>query len=69
MDDYLLVDLTGYYRVSDNVVFRGGVKNLLDQEYVLWSRANRGAGHGGGVSNSRDTQPGINAFVSLEFEF
>ncbi|YCM45844.1 TonB-dependent receptor [Verrucomicrobiaceae bacterium 227] len=68
-DDYFLVDLTGYYRLSENVVFRGGVKNILDQEYVLWSRANRGAGHEGGVSNSRDTQPGINGFVSLEFEF
>jgi len=68
-EDYFLLDLTGYYQISENVTFRGGLKNLLDQEYVLWSRANRGGGHAGGPSNSRDTQPGFNGFVSLELEF
>lgn len=68
-DNFLLLDLTGYYRLSETLTLRGGLKNLLDQEYVLWSRANRGSGHGGGVTNSRDTQPGINGFVSLAFDF
>ena len=68
-DDYFLLDLTGYYQLSDNLTFRGGVKNILDQEYLLWSRSNRGAGHAGGASSSRDTQPGINGFLSLELSF
>lgn len=67
-DSYFLVDLTAYYQLSDNIVLRGGVKNLLDEQYILWSRANRGGGHNG-VTNSRDTQPGINGFVSISFDF
>ncbi len=68
-DAYTLVDLTGFYRLGENSVLRGGVRNLLDQEYVIWSRANRGSGHNGGARNGRFTQPGINAFLGLEFEF
>lgn len=68
-DPYVLVDLNGYYRISEHLLLRAGVKNLLDQEYVLWSRANRGSGHNGGVVAGIDTQPGINGFLSLEFEF
>lgn len=67
-DSYFLVDLTGYYHLTENVTLRGGVKNLLDEEYVLWSRSNRGSGHGGGPTNSRDTQPGINGFLSINIE-
>ena len=68
-EDYFLLDLTGYYQLSENVVLRGGLKNLLDEEYVLWSRANRGSGHAGGVTNGRDTQPGFNGFFSVEVAF
>ncbi len=68
-DDYFLLDLTGHYQVTENITFRGGLKNLLDQEYILWSRANRGSGHNGGAGTSINTQPGLNGFVSLEFEF
>lgn len=66
---YLLLDLTGYYDVTDHFRVRGGLKNLLNEEYVLWSRSNRGSGHAGGGVNSRDTQPGLNGFFSLELEF
>ena len=68
-DAYFLLDLTGYVKLSENALFRAGVKNLLDEEYVLWSRSNRGSGHGGGTTNSRFTQPGVNGFLSLELEF
>ena len=68
-DAYFLLDLTGYVKLSENALFRTGVKNLLDEEYVLWSRSNRGSGHGGGTTNSRFTQPGVNGFFSLELEF
>jgi len=68
-DSYFLLDLTGYYRINDTVLIRGGVKNILDESYTLWSRANRGSGHAGGVTNERDTQPGINGFLSIELEW
>ena len=68
-DSYLLVDLLGYYHLSDGVTVRAGLKNLLNEEYLLWSRANRGNGHAGGGAGSRDTQPGLNGFISLEFEW
>lgn len=68
-DDFFLLDLIGYYRFSDNVIMRSGVRNLLDQEYVLWARANRGSGHAGGVTTGIDTQPGINGFLALEITF
>ena len=67
-DSYFLVDLIGYYHINDQVTLRAGLKNLLDEEYVLWSRANRGGGHDGG-SSSLDTQPGLNAFIALELEW
>ena len=68
-DDFFLLDAIAYYRFSDQLVLRGGMRNLLDQEYVLWARANRGAGHAGGVTTGIDTQPGINGFLSLEMTF
>lgn len=68
-EDFFLLDLNGYYQVSENVVLRGGVRNILDQEYILWARANRGGGHGGGGGNGLDTQPGINGFISVEVTF
>lgn len=68
-DDFFLLDLVGYYRINERMTIRGGVRNLLDQEYVLWARANRGAGHAGGVTTGLDTQPGVNGFLSFEFTF
>ena len=68
-DSYFLVDLIGYYHINENVTLRAGLKNLLDEEYVLWSRANRGSGHAGGSASSRDTQPGLNGLIALEFEW
>ena len=68
-DDFFLLDLNGYYRFTENIVMRGGIRNLLDQEYILWARANRGGGHAGGVTTGLDTQPGINGFLSVEFRF
>jgi len=68
-DDYLLVDLTGYVQLTDNLSLRGGIKNLLDQEYVLSSRAVRGSGHNGGALTDLDNQPGINGFVALEWKW
>ena len=69
-DSYFLLDLTGYTRLSENAFLRGGIKNILDEEYILWSRSNRGVGHGSGTPDSGFfTQPGINGFLSLELEF
>jgi hemoglobin/transferrin/lactoferrin receptor protein len=68
-DDFFLLDLIGYYRFNDHMVLRGGMRNLLDQEYVLWARANRGSGHAGGVTTGIDTQPGVNGFLAFEITY
>lgn len=68
-DDFFLLDLIGHYRLNDRLVLRGGLRNILDQEYVLWARANRGGGHAGGVTTGLDTQPGINGFLAFEITF
>jgi hemoglobin/transferrin/lactoferrin receptor protein len=68
-DNFFLLDLIGYYRFSDRATLRGGVRNLLDQEYVLWARANRGSGHAGGITSGIDTQPGVNGFLAFEITF
>ena len=68
-EDYLLLDLLGYVKINDHLSLRGGVKNLLDQEYVLPSRAVRGSGHNGGALTAQDNQPGINGFVALELQW
>lgn len=64
-DEFLLLDLIGYRRLGEHVTLRAGLKNLLDESYVIWARANRGDGHGGagGILN---TQPGVNAFLGVE---
>ena len=68
-DDFFLLDAVAYYRFNERMVLRGGVRNILDQEYVLWARANRGSGHAGGVTTGLDTQPGINGFFAFEVTF
>lgn len=69
VDGYFLVDLVGHLRLHENLTIRGGLQNLLDEEYVLWARANRGSGHNGGITTGLDTQPGINGFLALELRF
>lgn len=69
VDAVFLLDWTAFYRLSDRWSIKGGLKNLTDETYFLWTTARRGGGHGGGVAADRNTQPGINGFLSMSAAF
>lgn len=69
VDSVFLLDWNVFYQLNDHWSVNGGVKNLTDEEYFLWATARRGSGHGGGVAASRNTQPGLNGFLSLNAQF
>ncbi|MDP0492606.1 MAG: TonB-dependent hemoglobin/transferrin/lactoferrin family receptor [Verrucomicrobiota bacterium JB023] len=69
-DSWFTLDLTAYYALSDSIRLRAGVSNLLDEEYILWSTARRGTGHGGAnLPTSFYSQPGRAFFISCDLEF
>ncbi len=61
-----LVDITGYWNINRHLRLAGGVFNLFDKQYWLWSNV----GQTGLAANSpgleRYTQPGINFAVNLQ---
>ncbi|WP_028111275.1 TonB-dependent hemoglobin/transferrin/lactoferrin family receptor [Ferrimonas kyonanensis] len=64
---YGVVDVTGYYNVSDQLVVRGGIFNLLDKQFIRWNDV---AGMEAGRTNmDRYTQPGINLGISATYTF
>ncbi|MCF7533238.1 TonB-dependent hemoglobin/transferrin/lactoferrin family receptor [Pseudomonas sp. P2498] len=65
-----LVDLTGYYKVSDDVTVSGGLYNLADKKYWLWDdvRGYDSVGEAGATAPAnldRLTQPGRNFAVNV----
>ena len=69
-ESWFTLDLTGYYAINDNLRLRGGITNLLDEQYVLWSTARRGNGHGfTGLPTSFFSQPGRTFFVAFDLTF
>ncbi|MGJ8724440.1 MAG: TonB-dependent hemoglobin/transferrin/lactoferrin family receptor [Roseibacillus sp.] len=69
-DSWLTLDFAASYQLGEGVTLRGGVANLLDEEYILWSNARRGNGHGSTeLPNSFFTQPGRTFFVACDIAF
>ena len=62
-DSSFVLDAYAYWNLSDHVSIRGGVRNLTDETYWIWSNSSRG-GHSSG-STERNVQPGINAYLTL----
>ncbi|TDV55631.1 hemoglobin/transferrin/lactoferrin receptor protein [Pseudomonas graminis] len=65
-----LVDLTGYYKVTDDVTVSGGLYNLADKKYWLWDdvRGYDNVGEAGATAPAnldRLTQPGRNFAVNV----
>ena len=69
IDDSMVIDLTGWWKISDNWEFNGGLNNVTDEKYFLWSSARRGGGHSGSSIDQRNRQPGVNGFLSLTATF
>jgi hemoglobin/transferrin/lactoferrin receptor protein len=68
-----LVDLTGFYKVTDDVTVSGGLYNLADKKYWLWDdvRGYDGVGEAGvtaPASLDRLTQPGRNFAINLVWD-
>ncbi|MFK3969984.1 TonB-dependent receptor [Pseudomonas sp. NPDC087358] len=68
-----LLDLTGYYKVSDDVTVSGGLYNLADKKYWLWDdvRGYDGVGEAGVTAPAnldRLTQPGRNFAINLVWD-
>ena len=68
-----LLDLTGYYQITDDLTLNAGVYNLTDRKYWLWDdvRGYDGVGEAGVTSPAnldRLTQPGRNFSVNLVWD-
>lgn len=66
-DSSLVLDVTAFWRISDNFTLRGGIFNLTDESYAWWSDV----GIISAASAVRDafTRPGRNWRVSLTARF
>lgn len=66
-DAVFLLDLTAHFRIGEAITLRGGVFNILDEKYALWSDV-RGLAD---TSTAKDayTRPGRNASASVSFRF
>lgn len=65
-----IVDLTGYYKVTNDVTINGGLYNLTDKKYWNWDdvRSYDGVGEAGVTAPAnldRLTQPGRNFAINL----
>lgn len=65
-----IVDLTGFYKVTDELTVNGGLYNLTDKKYWNWDdvRSYDGVGEAGVTSPAsldRLTQPGRNFAINL----
>jgi len=68
---YFILDLSAYWVISENLTLNGGVNNLTNEKYWLWSGSRRAGGHipNSSAVNDRSTAPGTNAFISLTYQF
>ena len=68
-----LLDLTGYYKVTDDVTVSGGLYNMANKKYWIWDdvRGYDGVGEAGvtaPASLNRLTQPGRNFAINLVWD-
>lgn len=62
-----VLDLTGYWMISDRVRIDGGIRNLTDERYWLWSSSNS-ADHVSIAPQEQYAQPGLNGFISVSIQ-
>ena len=67
-DNYIVADLLGYYTFNQSHSLRGGVFNILDEEYARWSSI-QGLSKDSIENLQNATQPGINLRISYKYEF
>jgi hemoglobin/transferrin/lactoferrin receptor protein len=67
--DSIVLDASAWFEISDRWKILGGINNLTDEKYFLWSSVRRGGGHSSNSVNEKNTQPGTNAFIKVEASF
>lgn len=63
---FATVDITGYWNINRHVRLAGGIFNLLDKKYWLWSDVGQSGLTATSTAIDRYTQPGINASINLQ---
>lgn len=66
-DGFEIVDLAGYYQFNKNFGVSGGVFNIFDRKYLLWSDVRDLAPTYAQIDAF--TQPGRNASISFKYQF
>lgn len=66
-DSSFVTDAYAWYKLTPKITLRGGVNNLTDEKYWIWSNSSRG-GHSGTVTE-RNVQPGVNFYTSVDIVF
>lgn len=66
-EGFEIVDLTGYYQFNRNFSVNGGVFNIFDRKYLLWSDVRDLSPTYAQVDAY--TQPGRNAAISFKYQF
>jgi hemoglobin/transferrin/lactoferrin receptor protein len=74
-EEFAILDLTGFWNVTEKATLRAGLFNVLDESYAWWSDV-RGLSRGGTVMAPTDpaalgafTQPGRNVGLSLNVRY
>jgi hemoglobin/transferrin/lactoferrin receptor protein len=72
-DAFTILDATAFVRIVEGLTLRGGIFNILDTKYTLWSTVRGQTSNGGltAASTALDayTESGRNASVSLSYRF
>ena len=66
-DSSAVLDLTAYYKITENAILRAGIMNLADAKYSYWSDV-RGLGKSSNIVDAY-TQAGRNYAVSIGYKF
>ena len=62
-----VLDLNGYWVLSDRLRIDAGIRNLTDERYWVWSSSNS-ADHVSNAPQEQYAQPGINGFVAVSIQ-
>jgi hemoglobin/transferrin/lactoferrin receptor protein len=63
---FTLFDITGWFDISKNLRLAGGVFNVFDKKYWLWSNVGQTGLAATSPALDRYTQPGINVAINLQ---
>ena len=66
---FTVLDLTGYLDLTDKLRLAGGVFNIFDKKYWLWSNVGQAGLEATSPALDRYPQPGLNVAISLQLVY